>query len=524
MEDTGGVHYDGMKNMVRKKRSQTCRRPRPEGLNLSDSFSKISSDDIPAFDTNPRRKEFSLSHCISRSESIAESERGNNDSRRREIINRNKRSTEGVLAPASWKNTSRQDGSNGIINGKGTDLGELVEGETKKMKLKIGGVTRLVHANGSSRKSSKPVNDTTRSNNDLEESSDDCNSHLDKKADLEGVTWNAEKDESMTGRRKQGESSGSVRKSKRAPKKRVFDSDDDNDDEIRYLEKLKYRNASASNEETESGRRQLKPSGITIGENSGMKKSAIEKASEDMDYAEESESLPDEKEIANETKRESTLTSRQRALASASGRSSAIEFPDGLPPTTSRRKKENLSEMEQQLKKAEAAQRRKVQIEKAARESEAEAIRKILGQDSSRKKREDKIKKRLDELAQEKAAHEERASTSYIRTIMGPNGTTVSFPIDKVPSLFDPVPSGYPPPRENCAGPSCTNPYKYRDSKTKLPLCSLKCYKAVQEQQQTVPVQEQQQTAPVQEQQQTAPVQEQQQTAPVQEQQQTAPV
>ncbi|CAF1717075.1 unnamed protein product [Brassica napus] len=107
------------------------------------------------------------------------------------------------------------------------------------------------------------------------------------------------------------------------------------------------------------------------------------------------------------------------------------------------RRQENLSEMEQQLKKAEAAQRRKVQIEKAARESEAEAIRKILGQDSSRKKREDKIKKRLDELAQEKAAHEERASTSYIRTIMGPNGTTVSFPIDKVPSLFDPKPSGF---------------------------------------------------------------------------------
>ncbi|KAG2300574.1 hypothetical protein Bca4012_046428 [Brassica carinata] len=80
--------------------------------------------------------------------------------------------------------------------------------------------------------------------------------------------------------------------------------------------------------------------------------------------------------------------------------------------------------MEQQLKKAEAAQRRKVQIEKAARESE------------------------------EKAAHEERASTSYIRTIMGPNGTTVSFPIDKVSSLFDPKPSG------------------------------LKCYKVVQEQHQ----------------------------------------
>lgn len=170
MGDNGGAYCDGMRNTVRKKRSLTCRRPRPEGSNLltpSDNFSKISSDDIPAFDTNPRRKEFSLSQCISRAESIAESERGNNDSRRREIINRNKRSTEGLLAPASWKNTTREDEGNDVINGKGTDLGEL-EGETKRMKLKIGGVSRLVHANGSSRKSSKPVNDTTRSNHDLQ--------------------------------------------------------------------------------------------------------------------------------------------------------------------------------------------------------------------------------------------------------------------------------------------------------------------------------------------------------------------
>ncbi|XP_009142545.1 hepatoma-derived growth factor-related protein 2 [Brassica rapa] len=468
MEPNGGAHLDGMNNTVRKKRSLTCRRrPRLEGSTPSDNLSKISSDDIPAFDTNPTRKEFSLSHCISRADSIAESQRGNNGTLRREI---NKRSTEGVLAPASWKNTSREDEGNGRINGKATALGEL-EGETKRMKLKIS-----VHANGSSRKSSKPVNDTT--NNDLEESSD---SPLDRKAGLEGVNRNPEKDE--TGRSKQGGPSGSVRKSKRAPKKRVFESNDDSDDEIRYLEKLKYRNVSVCNEETESVRRLLKPSN---GEQKN--KTASEKVSEEMDYEEEElDSVADEKEIGNEVKRQSTMTSRQRTLASASGKSSAIEFPDGLPPTTSRRKKENLSEMEQQLKKAEAAQRRKVQIEKAARESEAEAIRKILGQDSSRKKREDKIKKRLDELAQEKAAHEERASTSYIRTIMGPNGTTVSFPIDKVPSLFDPKPFSYPPPRENCAGPSCTNSYKYRDSKTKLPLCSLKCYKAVQ-QQQTAPV------------------------------------
>ncbi|KAJ0239951.1 HIT zinc finger and PAPA-1-like domain-containing protein [Hirschfeldia incana] len=456
MEDNGGggSRFDPMKNTARKKRSLIPRRPRTDGSsNLfapPDLFSKISSgDDIPAFDTNPTRKEFSLTHCISRA---AESQRGSNDSPRRDVISRNK-----------------EDEGDGMISGKATHLGER-----NRMKLKIGGVSRLAHANGSPRKSSKPVNAATTTNH-LEESSEDCHSPLDKKADLLG----AENDESMTGRRKQGEPGGSIRKSKRALKKQVSDSDDDSDGEIRFLEKLKFKNVPVSSEGTDSGRRQLKPSGgVTIGENS-----ASEKASDDMDAAEELDPVPDGIEISNEIKRESTMTSRQRALASASGKSTAIEFPDGLPPTT-RRKKENLSEMEQQVKKAEAAQRRKVQVEKAARESEAEAIRKILGQDSSRKKREDKIKKRLDEIAQEKAAHEEMAPTSFIRTIMGPSGTTVSFPTDKVPSLFDPKPSGYPPPRENCAGPSCTNPYRYRHSKLKVPLCSLKCYKAIEEQQQ----------------------------------------
>ncbi|KAF3560406.1 hypothetical protein F2Q69_00010272 [Brassica cretica] len=373
MEPNGGAHYDGT---VRKKRSFTCRRPRPEGSNLFkppvDNLSKISSDDIPAFDTNPTRKEFSLSHCISRADSIAESQKG---TRRREITTRNKRSTEGVLAPATV--SSRKDEGNGRINGKASALGE-----TKRMKLKIsgGGVSRVVHANGSSRKSSKTgVNDTT--NNDLEENSD---SPLEKKVGVE--------DESMTVRRKQGEPSG--------------------------------LDVSVCNEETESGRRELKSSN---GENSGKKKTA----SEEMDYEQEEEldSVADEKESVNEVKREATLTSRQRALASASGKPSAIEFPDGLPPTTSRRKKENLSEMEQQLKKAEAAQRLKVQA---------------------------------------KIRAERSAKTKSKNDLMNWHS--------------------YPPPRENCAGPSCTNPYKYRDSKTKLPLCSLRCYKAVQEQQQTAPV------------------------------------
>lgn len=141
--------------------------------------------------------------------------------------------------------------------------------------------------------------------------------------------------------------------------------------------------------------------------------------------------------------------------------------------------KEKLSEVEQQLKKAEAAQRRRMQSEKAAREAEAEAIRKILGQDSGRKKKEDKMKKQRDELAQGKGKSDTLATNS-VRWVFGPTGTIVIFSEDiGLPNIFNPVTCSYPPPREKCAGPNCTNAYKYRDSKSKLPLCSLQCYKAI---------------------------------------------
>nr|GMD88510.1 SWR1 complex subunit 2 isoform X1 [Ipomoea batatas] len=180
------------------------------------------------------------------------------------------------------------------------------------------------------------------------------------------------------------------------------------------------------------------------------------------------------------------MTTRRRALqtgkeVSSLSSMSAVEFPHGLPPPP-KKQREKLSEVEQQLKKVEAAQRRRMQAEKAARESEAEAIRKILGQDSSRKKREEKLKKRQEESAQERNARAAAHPSNAIRWVLGPSGTVVTFPNEiGLPSIFEPKSCSYPPPREKCAAPSCTNAYKYRDSKSKLPLCSLQCYKAIHE-------------------------------------------
>ncbi|KAK4273289.1 hypothetical protein QN277_021718 [Acacia crassicarpa] len=585
MEDLGGTRFAGISNAVRKRRSQTSRRPRPdsqpisEGHDLypmsstspSDDVAKASSDENAGCDSNSKRKEFNLNQCFSRGSSSTAPENDkshennkndggfhafyNNEPRQSGLSNR--RCSEGVLAPANWKGSSKlkdtleSESKSGEANGgrnsewlnpeqsgvPSDGLGN--ESRVKKVKLKVGGVTRTIQANSVSNGTSgsgstvkiSQTSDSFKPRSKQKGNSDD-NHSSDKRSGLQGVPWKDfakggfgfGKEDSVMGKTsgknasgKQGDRSEPVRKSKRVPKKRVlhgeFSDDNEEDDEIRYLEKLKTSKVSTVyRDDEEVSKKHRKLSSVSNMENAGSSrpgkddkiKSRSDRIYEDDDYEEEEETGSDGEhddrkkkkqrkesvDVLMDSKREITLTTRQRALqsskdASASG-SSLIEFPNGLPPAPPRKQKEKLSEVEQQIKKAEAAQRRKMQVEKAAKESEAEAIRKILGQDSSRKKREEKIKKRQEELAQEKAANARLNASNTIRYVMGPAGTTLIFPEEMgLPSLFDSKPCGYPPPREKCAAPSCTNPYKYRDSKSKLPLCSLQCYKAVR--QQTVP-------------------------------------
>ncbi|KAI4319369.1 hypothetical protein MLD38_032973 [Melastoma candidum] len=565
-----GAQLHGIGGAVRKKRSQTFRR-RPdlqshsEGQDTSplssappsEDVSKGSSDENNGGDSNSKRKEFNLNQCVIRVSSTAgsDSEKSRKKNQRDDVgFNdfyntdpgrsgpSNKRSSEGVLAPANWKGASKAPDSHGGRNSEiqssgpsgmprdGLGLGN--ENKVKMVKLKVGGVTRTIStSNGGSESGSSAKNsrqsDSSRSRH--KGSPDDVHSS-DKWAGLQGIPWKDfskagfvfKKEDQLSGKMagksapvKQEEKVEPVRKSKRVPKKRVMDGDfdEDEDEELRYLEKLKNSKMHMGFRADDEGPSKKQRKLASVSDLSAAKpakdvkkKSRTDKGFEDIEYEEEEEIGSDrevegkkkrqKKEfvdtLMDNSKREMTLTTRQRAMqskeASASG-ASTIEFPNGLPPAPPRKQKEKLSEVEQQLKKAEAAQRRRIQNEKAARESEAEAIRKILGQDSNRKKREEKIKKRQEELAEEKAANESMRASNCIRWVMGPSGTVVTFPNDMgLPTFFNSGSSSYPPPRENCAGPSCTNPYKYRDSKTKLPLCSLHCYKAVQEKMQSEPI------------------------------------
>lgn len=163
------------------------------------------------------------------------------------------------------------------------------------------------------------------------------------------------------GSRKQAEKSDRVRKSRRMPKKRDLNGefDDDDDDEIRYLEKLRTSKVAAGykNAGEESGIKQrslsrdLKGGNVKdfgpskLGKDDG-KKAKSERGSQDTDYEEEEEVMSEaepegkKKKLAKdvtdspaEGRKEIALTTRQRALLSGKDASSvSIEFPNGLPP------------------------------------------------------------------------------------------------------------------------------------------------------------------------------------------------
>ncbi|XP_050215675.1 uncharacterized protein LOC126666841 [Mercurialis annua] len=337
------------------------------------------------------------------------------------------------------------------------------ENRLKKLKLKLGGVTHTIHT--------KYASEASQCFNVPQSQEKDYNfgKHQSLRETVHGDSLYANETYNQE----------PVRKSNQVPKRRVIDKglnedDVDGDDEIRYLERLNAAKLSSNvRRRADSIYADVNNFELSNLGNERLTKLRSERLYEDKDYVEDEETI-----FKNEPENKS------KKLRFAEGRSrngdGPIEFPNGLPPAPSKKQKAKLSEVEQQLKKTEAAQRRRMQSENAAREAEAEAIRKILGQDSARKKKEGKLKKRREELAQGRGANSAILGSGTIRLVDGPTRTVVMFSDDiGLPQIFSSAPSSYPPPREKCAGPNCTNAYKYRDSESKLPLCSLHCYKAI---------------------------------------------
>ncbi|CAI0626293.1 unnamed protein product [Linum tenue] len=344
----------------------------------------------------------------------------------------------------------------------------------KKLKLKVGGVTRTIHTKAAAEYGNGGASASYASKHT--EKQHFQNSNFGKEKVLKGKISNENECEP-------------TRKSKRVPKRRKldlgFDEDDDYmDEEICYLGRINATRVSADCEDYEGGGTEA---GIMEVTDIGRVKRSEKPVEDDVYMVEREEELASDDVPECKIKKSGFVegkNDRDRVVkqdVSLRSSSALVEFPDGLPDAP-KKSKANFPDVDKQLKKAEAAQKRKLHAEKLAKEAEAEAIRKILGQDSSRKKKEEKMKKQRDDVAQVKASKGDELGANTIRWVIGPSGTTVTFSNDVgLPRILSSTPCSYPPSREKCAGPNCTNAYKYRDSKLKLPLCSLHCYKAIQE-------------------------------------------
>ncbi|KAF5934057.1 hypothetical protein HYC85_030228 [Camellia sinensis] len=200
MESLGGFGFSEMGRTVRKKRSNSSRRPRNDSQPLpdyrdnsslsstspSDDVSRISSDDNDGHGTNYWKKELNLNQCSSKASAtnlvegettlkISNEDAGCRGSDGAHIKSNSewehsgidsKRCSEGVLAPANWKSVSKVKGlelqsrtidaqisrriSDTYTSGPSGQSevasdGAASDNKVKNVKLKVGGVTRTIH-------------------------------------------------------------------------------------------------------------------------------------------------------------------------------------------------------------------------------------------------------------------------------------------------------------------------------------------------------------------------------------------
>ncbi|KAF9596522.1 hypothetical protein IFM89_012253, partial [Coptis chinensis] len=316
--------------------------------------SKVSSDENNGYGKSSRRKEYNLNDV--EGESFRRKSRkddgrvggfdGSHNGNSRGINEHGRggsnftRSSEGALAPANWKSTSKVSKSN-LQSSQNSGHSALVtdgsgnENKLRKVKLKVGGVTRTIHPKpssdvGDSSMKSSRLSDISRPRPKLilQDNSDDDQSPPGKKGGLQGVPWKdfsrcgyglGKKDDTASAKMPEESVSGKqidkiepVRKSKRVPKPCVLDGgigDGEEDAEICYLEKFKTPKFSADHavEDEDDSKRKRKISSVSksrlvdgvydedVGYNSsrsgrdGKRKSRSDKLIEDTDYVGEEE-------------------------------------------------------------------------------------------------------------------------------------------------------------------------------------------------------------------------------------------
>ncbi|CAD6267480.1 unnamed protein product [Miscanthus lutarioriparius] len=446
---------------MKRRRSSAARRPRPEGGPAAEQRGNASPPSPSASSrSGPRRL------LLTSDENATGPDGGN---RGREFLLKApspERATKGSIrlrseAAAGGSRKSEGNSSHGAHAPEGNRGSSTAGEKLGKVKLKIRNVLPKPNPDTPPTKPPRPVDSRHQQKHghltEGAKDSDRSTSSRDKKARKERSIEETMAQE-QAGKVQREPSSDPVRKSRRLAKKSVdneFDEDYDTSnlgtpEDWDGTREPKSKGNSSKKSASKKGKNRSKVYEADNGfvtSRTGKKRS---RESADDDNTEEeptSDSEPDVEDTEQKTAIESPvnvrsepLTTRRRALQSwmDGSSNSTVEFPDGLPPAPSRSKKDKLSEEEMLAKKAEAAQRRRMQVEKATKESEVEAIRKILGMDSDKKKEERKQKEREEK---ERATRAQNIAANSVRWVMGPTGTIISFPhAVGLPSIFDSKP------------------------------------------------------------------------------------
>eukprot|EP00047_Mylnosiga_fluctuans_P014958 m.42346 g.42346 ORF g.42346 m.42346 type:complete len:279 (-) comp5718_c0_seq2:646-1482(-) len=162
------------------------------------------------------------------------------------------------------------------------------------------------------------------------------------------------------------------------------------------------------------------------------------------------------------------LTARQRAKQDpASGFSEELM---ALPMVSSRKSAPVTEEDEAKL--AEKVTKRKQREQQRADELMENTIQGLLKKQAPRKGE--------DEERQEKTKKERRIGP-HVRYVSTAAGASLSLPEGMPYPLAASKAGPHPGPRPQCAGPSCPNPRRYACAESRLPLCSLECYRKLRE-------------------------------------------
>lgn len=179
--DESGARFEGIASTARKKRSQTSRRPKPEsqplaeGRNkstllaqqLPDDKAKISSDEKSGYGGSSKRKKvFNLNLCASRDSSVTKDEGEHAHKKlKKDSGSSTLHNNSGLKVDNEKGGGSNQNHHNGGLasSRNSGSLGDAKEGKLKKVKLKVGGVTRTIQTKPTSH-ATKPTSHSASGN------------------------------------------------------------------------------------------------------------------------------------------------------------------------------------------------------------------------------------------------------------------------------------------------------------------------------------------------------------------------